>query len=266
MDENKNQDYNEQLLDVRKDIDAIDKELLPLFIERMKCSERVAKIKMNADIPILNAQREMEIIEAIRNKAGEYGDYAADFYTSIIKISRERQVQMITPSDTTDLQPVIGQDQIKSLCAIADIVWHETYDPILPKGQTDYMVETFQSESAVKEQMQNQGYMYYLIRESGMDAGFFAIVPNYNDENAMFLSKIYTLSSFRGKGLVRKVFSFIIEKTKEQGFSKIFLTVNKNNTHAIEVYEHLGFHKVDEVVTDIGGGYVMDDNIMEYYL
>lgn len=47
------------------------------------------------------------------------------------------------------------------------------------------------------------------------------------------------------------------------GLDKIYLTVNKHNTHAVEVYRHFGFYQIDAVVTDIGGGYVMDDYILQ---
>ena len=47
-------------------------------------------------------------------------------------------------------------------------------------------------------------------------------------------------------------------------YNTFYLTVNKNNTKAISVYKSFGFDITDTVVTDIGGGYVMDDYIMEY--
>jgi hypothetical protein len=38
--------------------------------------------------------------------------------------------------------------------------------------------------------------------------------------------------------------------------------VNKRNTRAIAAYQRNGFVTADSVVTDIGGGFVMDDYIM----
>ena len=45
---------------------------------------------------------------------------------------------------------------------------------------------------------------------------------------------------------------------------QITLRVNKKNYNTIDIYKHLGFRIKEAVVTDIGGGYVMDDYIMEY--
>ena len=33
-----------------------------------------------------------------------------------------------------------------------------------------------------------------------------------------------------------------------------------------DIYEHLGFSITGQVQTDIGGGFVMDDYVMEYHL
>ena len=50
---------------------------------------------------------------------------------------------------------------------------------------------------------------------------------------------------------------------RESGLTAIYLTVNRHNTHAYEVYLHSGFSVIDEEVNDIGCGFVMDDYIMQ---
>lgn len=90
MDNNKS--FAELLAPVREEIDAIDKQLLPLFIERMKCSKKVADIKIANNIPVLNPEREKIILDRVRAEAGdEFGAAAADFYSAIMSISREYQ-------------------------------------------------------------------------------------------------------------------------------------------------------------------------------
>ena len=79
----------------------------------------------------------------------------------------------------------------------------------------------------------------------------------------MFLSKLYVQSEYRGRGIPRAVFAFISDLSRKEGLNKIYLTVNKYNTHAIDVYKHHGFYEIDAVVTDIGCGYVMDDFILQ---
>ncbi len=48
-----------------------------------------------------------------------------------------------------------------------------------------------------------------------------------------------------------------------RSIGRIRLNVNKNNVKAIRSYERNGYQTADAVMIDIGGGYFMDDYIME---
>jgi ribosomal protein S18 acetylase RimI-like enzyme len=43
---------------------------------------------------------------------------------------------------------------------------------------------------------------------------------------------------------------------------RLILSVNKRNTRALAAYRRNGFIITESVITDIGGGFVMDDYIM----
>lgn len=160
------------------------------------------------------------------------------------------------------LEPVKTQSQIDSLCQIAQRVWHLTYDELVPDGQVEYMLDKFQSDHAVKDQMANLNYRYYMIVCDGQDAGFVGFSPRYEGREELFLSKVYLLPEYRGKGAIGKAFSLVESETRKEGLKKIRLTVNKGNAHAVQVYRHYGFETVELAETDIGGGYIMDDYIM----
>lgn len=162
----------------------------------------------------------------------------------------------------TKLEKVERQDQIDALCKIAERVWNLTYDPLLPKGQVEYMLEKYQSDGAVKEQMKHQNYRYYLLVCGEEYAGFVGFSPRYEGREEMFLSKVYLLPEYRGRGAVSEAFALVEKAAREEDLSRIRLTVNKGNEHAVGVYSHYGFRVEDQVVTDIGSGYVMDDYIM----
>lgn len=160
------------------------------------------------------------------------------------------------------LEKVQTQEQIDTVCRIAEVVWHLTYDPLLPPGQVEYMLDKFQSDHAVKAQMREQGYRYYLMLCGGEAAGFVGFSPRYEGREEMFLSKVYILPEHRGKGAVRAAFGLVEEEARSEGLPAIRLTVNKGNAHAVEVYRHYGFEVADKVQSDIGHGYIMDDFIM----
>jgi len=161
-----------------------------------------------------------------------------------------------------ELEKVETQGQIDTLCKIAETVWHLTYDELLPEGQVEYMLDKFQSSHAVKAQMEGQNYRYYLLLCDGQAAGFIGFSPRYEGREEMFLSKVYILPAYRGQGAVKAAFALVEDEARKEGLPAVRLTVNKGNTHAVEVYKHYGFEVADKVQSDIGHGYIMDDYIM----
>lgn len=59
------------LSQIRKDIDAIDSQLVELFRQRMDCAKGVAEYKMANNIPILNTGRENEVLDKVQELGGE---------------------------------------------------------------------------------------------------------------------------------------------------------------------------------------------------
>ena len=152
---------------------------------------------------------------------------------------------------------------ISTVAAIARNVWNEYYSAILSKGQIDYMLQKFQSEEAISRQIEFEGYRYYLIYSClnwEQAVGYMAIKK---EAGKLFLSKFYILEQFRGNGYASAAFDFMDQFARQNSLSAIWLTVNKGNDHSISVYRHRGFEIVRVQVADIGGGYVMDDYIME---
>ena len=81
----------------REQIDKIDGDLLRLFEERMSVSRQVALFKKEHDLPVLNAEREREVLGVVGDKASaEIKPYALELYTTILEISRAYQEKIIT--------------------------------------------------------------------------------------------------------------------------------------------------------------------------
>jgi len=163
---------------------------------------------------------------------------------------------------------VSAQHDIDMVAALAREIWREHYAPIIGLPQVEYMLEKFQSPGAIAAQIAAQGFAYYLIRRPNAEAA--GVADGYlgfqREGAVMFLSKLYLKKSARGLGLGARAMDFLRELAGRQGMRKIRLTVNKHNTIAIAAYERAGFTRSGEVVTDIGGGYVMDDYAFEIAL
>ena len=83
------------LLDLRKEIDKIDEQLIPLLLKRMNISQQVAKYKVERGIPVLNAEREQQILENVAEKCGEQGDTIKTVFSATMDASRALQHKII---------------------------------------------------------------------------------------------------------------------------------------------------------------------------
>ena len=82
---------NPKLNEIRKEINAIDNQLLPLLMRRMDAAGKVADIKREAGIPVLDAQREQQILDRIRERGGAYGTALQGVYAAMMEASRALQ-------------------------------------------------------------------------------------------------------------------------------------------------------------------------------
>lgn len=155
------------------------------------------------------------------------------------------------------------EEEFEQIALAAAEIWEEHYITIISKEQIEYMINQFQSKEAIAEQINNEGYIYYLLRNQGVIAGYISIKINEKDDLSLFLSKFYLKKESRGKGFGKEVMYFLERICKEKELPKIWLTVNRNNENSIKIYEKLDFIKVGTQVNDIGNGFVMDDYIME---
>ena len=162
------------------------------------------------------------------------------------------------------IEKITADEELREVSVLAEKIWHECFVGIISEAQIDYMVGKFQSYNAMKEQISDQGYSYYAVRDNGDICGYIGMKPE--EGSRFFLSKLYLRKDKRNKGIASQMFEKVISEAKAAGKSSVYLTVNKHNRHAIDVYIKKGFRMISDAVTDIGGGFVMDDYIMEYFL
>lgn len=86
-----------ELEEYRAQIDAVDREMVRLFTERMSITGKVGEYKLRSGIPVLDAQREREVLAA---KAALVGDGALKsdvvaLYETIMGLSRRQQRKLV---------------------------------------------------------------------------------------------------------------------------------------------------------------------------
>ncbi|EPI00191.1 acetyltransferase, GNAT family [Enterococcus faecalis 13-SD-W-01] len=150
-------------------------------------------------------------------------------------------------------------EMFKELMPVIKEVWEEAFTPIIGADQVKYMLETYQSETQIREEAES-GVKYFLLEDNGEIVGYTAYELL---DDAVYLSKLYLLKKTRGKGHTSAIFSWYENLAKEAGKSAVCLRVHQKNQQAIDVYQHKGFVIEKELISDIGQGYVMDDYWMK---
>ncbi len=104
---------------IRKEIDAIDAELIPLLKKRMNCSLEVAEIKRKENLPLFHPEREQAIIDKVSDAGGEFGSYIASVYREIMGVSKEAQQAELSPFGAIANKIVNAKDGIKENVTVA---------------------------------------------------------------------------------------------------------------------------------------------------
>ena len=153
----------------------------------------------------------------------------------------------------------VTTEDIPTIQALASIIWKEAYREMLSEDQIRYMLEMMYSEDVLIRELSNS-VVWDLIFDGGTACGFLSYA--LAQDKSVKLSKIYIKESSRGKKIVEHAIARVVRYASANERDYVFLTVNKNNKRAIRAYEKNGFVIVSSVVTDIGGGFVMDDYVM----
>lgn len=87
----------DDLLQLREEIDRIDNQMVALYEQRMKVSERVAEFKIATGKKVLDREREQSKLESLSQKASSEFTKTAitELFEHIMAVSRKRQYQLL---------------------------------------------------------------------------------------------------------------------------------------------------------------------------
>ena len=103
------------LLELREEIDEIDRDIVELFEKRMAVSEQVAEYKINTGKKVFDRDRErakMETLTAMaHNDFNRHG--IEELFQQIMSMSRKKQYQLLAKSGVAGRLPFIGVDELE---------------------------------------------------------------------------------------------------------------------------------------------------------
>jgi len=150
-------------------------------------------------------------------------------------------------------------NDIATIREIATITWPVAYGSYISKAQLDYMLDMMYSDNSLLDQM-NKGHQFYIAEHDGEAIGFASVSKEAN--NTCKLNKLYVLPTAQKTGAGKSLLFKTIDYATSHSTNCLYLQVNKQN-NAQHFYSKHGFRVREAAVLDIGGGFVMDDYIME---
>ena len=151
-------------------------------------------------------------------------------------------------------------EHIDTLLLLANRIWHAHYPGIISIEQIDYMLTRGYTREIILDEMEHQGVFWFIIRDGSMMIGFISVGPHGN--GIMKLHKLYLLPEYHSKGIGSRALTETERVAKQQKATTLVLNVNRHNHKAIAAYQRAGWQITDEVIIDIGSGYVMNDYVM----
>jgi GNAT superfamily N-acetyltransferase len=159
------------------------------------------------------------------------------------------------------IEPLAEAD-IERMAALAAEIWHEHYPAIISLAQIEYMLKQRYDPELVQAELRRDDVWWDKLLVAEEFCGFSSCLLA-GEEATLKLDKLYVRVRQQRKGYGGMLIARAIDLARRQGCKRVILAVNKNNISAIAAYTKHGFRIADAVVKDIGGGFVMDDYIME---
>ena len=150
-------------------------------------------------------------------------------------------------------------NDIATIREIATITWPDAYGRYISMAQLNYMLDMMYSDNSLLDQM-NKGHQFYIAEHDGEAIGFASVSKEAN--NTCKLNKLYILPTAQKTGAGKSLLFKTIDYATSHSANCMYLQVNKQN-NAQHFYSKHGFRVREAAVLDIGGGFVMDDYIME---
>lgn len=152
-----------------------------------------------------------------------------------------------------------GRKDLQSIRDLVYDVWPVAYAGIISREQIDYMLDKMYSDESLIHQMETEKCEFILAKRNNELIGFASVSEVH--PGTFKLHKLYVLTGIQGSGCGKTLLLAAEKHAKENNGLTIELQVNKQN-RAVFFYEKMGYHRDEELVLDIGNGFVMDDYIM----
>ncbi len=159
----------------------------------------------------------------------------------------------------------LAETDFAAVAHLADTIWRSHYTSMITMAQIDYMLDGRYAPERLRAYLDSDLRWMMVLRDHEIPIGYCSYSLGEHADD-MKLEQLYLLPEYKGQGLGGGMLRHVETQSRALGRLMLYLTVNKGNTDAIALYRKSGFVVREDVVFDIGNGYVMDDHVMEKQL
>lgn len=131
-------------------------------------------------------------------------------------------------------------DDCDSVRRIAWETWKAAYASFIPETDLRVYLDTHYSDRALLDKVRNPSIRGFIAAWDGVDAAYM-IVSIAAQEHRCYVSSVYVLPSYQGKGIGGVLIEEARRCARAGGFDRIWLGVMVENTAARAWYERNGF-------------------------
>ena len=248
----------DKLLELREQLDEIDKQIVELYEKRMGICGQVGEIKIEAGRKIFDKQREMEKLAAVSAEVEDefYKKGVTELFEQIMSVSRKLQYQLLTKKGALGRLPFIGVDSLD--VDEARIVFQGTEGAYSQAAMEKYFGNNLNSfhVQTFRDAME-------AIEEGSAD---FAVLPIENS-SAGAVNEVYDLLIEFENYIVGEVFLPIdhtlagIPGTKLSDIERVYSHPQALMQSAKFLDEHRDWQQISVANTAIAAKKVLEDNV-----
>jgi GNAT superfamily N-acetyltransferase len=144
---------------------------------------------------------------------------------------------------------------------LGERIWRQHYASIISLAQIEYMLRGRYTDDRLAAYVDAADRWLCVVHRGDVAIGYFSWARV--DAATVKLEQLYLLADVRGSGIGGRMLAHVEAAARGLGAARVMLTVNKQNRDALAVYERRQYRVRESAVFDIGGGFVMDDFVLE---